>query len=47
MLVTPRSTSSTGRIVFEREADDLADVAGSLTGAYEQNEISILRSEWD
>lgn len=36
-----------GRIVFEREADDLADLAGSLTGVYEQNELSTLRSDWD
>jgi bifunctional DNA-binding transcriptional regulator/antitoxin component of YhaV-PrlF toxin-antitoxin module len=36
-----------GRIVFEREVDVLADFAGTLTGAYEPDELSRLRDEWD
>lgn len=36
-----------GRIVFEREVDVLAELAGSLTGAYEPDELDRLRDEWD
>ena len=35
-----------GRIVFEREEDVLAELAGSLTGAYRPGELSALRAEW-
>jgi bifunctional DNA-binding transcriptional regulator/antitoxin component of YhaV-PrlF toxin-antitoxin module len=35
-----------GRIVFEREADVVADLAGALTGAYEPGELNDLRDEW-
>jgi bifunctional DNA-binding transcriptional regulator/antitoxin component of YhaV-PrlF toxin-antitoxin module len=36
-----------GRIVLEREVDVLATFAGSLTGAYEPDELERLRREWD
>jgi bifunctional DNA-binding transcriptional regulator/antitoxin component of YhaV-PrlF toxin-antitoxin module len=36
-----------GRVVFEREADVLAEFAGVLTGVYEPDELSGLRDEWD
>jgi len=36
-----------GRVVFEREADVLADLAGVLTGIYEPDELDRLRDEWD
>lgn len=36
-----------GRVVFEREADVLAEFSGALTGVYESNEIDGLRNEWD
>jgi bifunctional DNA-binding transcriptional regulator/antitoxin component of YhaV-PrlF toxin-antitoxin module len=36
-----------GRVVFEREADVLAELAGALTGVYEPDELSRLRDEWD
>lgn len=36
-----------GRIVFEREVDVLAELAGSLTGVYEPDELDRLRDEWD
>ena len=36
-----------GRVVFERETDVLADLAGSLTGIYEPDELDRLRDEWD
>jgi hypothetical protein len=36
-----------GRVVFERETDVLAELAGSLTGVYEPDELSGLRDEWD
>jgi bifunctional DNA-binding transcriptional regulator/antitoxin component of YhaV-PrlF toxin-antitoxin module len=35
-----------GRIVFEREADVVADLAGALTGAFEPGELNELREEW-
>ncbi|MBK5221775.1 MAG: AbrB/MazE/SpoVT family DNA-binding domain-containing protein [Acidimicrobiia bacterium] len=36
-----------GRIVIERESDVLAEMAGALTGAYQPDELSHLRDEWD
>jgi len=36
-----------GRVVFEREADVLAEFSGALTGIYEPNELAGLRDEWD
>ena len=36
-----------GRIVFEREVDVLAELAGSLTGVYQADELATLRDEWD
>jgi hypothetical protein len=33
-------------VVFEREADVLAEFAGALTGVYEPGEVSGLRDEW-
>lgn len=36
-----------GRVVFEREADVLAELAGALTGVYEPDELAGLRDEWD
>lgn len=36
-----------GRVVFEREADVLAELAGALTGVYEPGELAALRDEWD
>lgn len=36
-----------GRIVLEREADVLADLAGALTGVYRRDELAALRDEWD
>lgn len=35
-----------GRVVFEREADVLAQFAGVLTGVYEPDERDRLRGEW-
>ncbi len=36
-----------GRVVFEREVDVLAELAGTLTGVYERDELSGLRDEWE
>lgn len=36
-----------GRVVFEREADVLAEFAGVLTGVYERGELDELRNEWE
>ncbi len=36
-----------GRVVFEREDDVLAELAGALTGVYEKGELTRLRDEWD
>lgn len=36
-----------GRVVFERETDVLAEFSGSLTGAYESDELDRQRDEWD
>ena len=36
-----------GRIVFEREADVIGAFTGVLSGVYETDELSSLRSEWD
>lgn len=36
-----------GRVVFEREADVLAELAGALTGVYAADELAVLRDEWD
>jgi bifunctional DNA-binding transcriptional regulator/antitoxin component of YhaV-PrlF toxin-antitoxin module len=36
-----------GRIVFEREADVLAEFAGALTGMFRPDELERLREEWD
>jgi bifunctional DNA-binding transcriptional regulator/antitoxin component of YhaV-PrlF toxin-antitoxin module len=36
-----------GRVVFEREQDVLAELAGSLTGVYRPDELERLREEWD
>ena len=36
-----------GRVVFEREADVLAEFSGALTGVYQPNELASLRDEWD
>ncbi len=36
-----------GRVVFEREIDVFAELAGALTGVYEPAELSELRDEWD
>ena len=35
-----------GRVVLEREDDVLAEFAGLLTGAYDQDELNQLRDEW-
>lgn len=35
-----------GRVVFEREDDVLAGLAGALTGVYELGELDALRDEW-
>jgi len=35
-----------GRVVLVRERDIVADFAGSLTGAYETDELDELRNEW-
>ena len=37
----------TGRVLFEREADVLAEFSGALTGDYEPHELAGLRREWD
>ena len=36
-----------GRLVFEREADVLAELSGALTGVYQPDELAGLRDEWD
>jgi bifunctional DNA-binding transcriptional regulator/antitoxin component of YhaV-PrlF toxin-antitoxin module len=36
-----------GRVVLEREHDILAEFAGTMTGAYADNELDELRREWD
>jgi bifunctional DNA-binding transcriptional regulator/antitoxin component of YhaV-PrlF toxin-antitoxin module len=36
-----------GRIVFERAVDVLEELAGSLPGVYEPDELARLRDEWD
>lgn len=36
-----------GQVVFEREADVLAELAGALTGTYGPDELAGLRDEWD
>jgi bifunctional DNA-binding transcriptional regulator/antitoxin component of YhaV-PrlF toxin-antitoxin module len=36
-----------GRILLEREDDVIAELAGSLTGAYAPDELDRLRDEWD
>lgn len=36
-----------GRVVFEREADILAEFSGALTGTYDPDELESLRDEWD
>jgi bifunctional DNA-binding transcriptional regulator/antitoxin component of YhaV-PrlF toxin-antitoxin module len=36
-----------GRVVLEREADVLAEFAGTLTGVYEPGELESLRDEWE
>jgi bifunctional DNA-binding transcriptional regulator/antitoxin component of YhaV-PrlF toxin-antitoxin module len=36
-----------GRVVFEREADVLAEAAGLLTGVYPSDALESLRREWD
>jgi bifunctional DNA-binding transcriptional regulator/antitoxin component of YhaV-PrlF toxin-antitoxin module len=36
-----------GRVIFERDDDVVAELAGALTGVYHQNELDELRSEWD
>ncbi|MGB3411958.1 MAG: AbrB/MazE/SpoVT family DNA-binding domain-containing protein [Microthrixaceae bacterium] len=36
-----------GRVILEREHDVVADLAGALTGVYQQGELDDLRSEWD
>jgi bifunctional DNA-binding transcriptional regulator/antitoxin component of YhaV-PrlF toxin-antitoxin module len=36
-----------GRVVLEREADVLDDLAGALSGVYERDELDTLRDEWD
>jgi bifunctional DNA-binding transcriptional regulator/antitoxin component of YhaV-PrlF toxin-antitoxin module len=36
-----------GRVVFEREVDVFAELAGALTGVYERGELAALRDEWD
>lgn len=35
-----------GRVVLEREHDVLAEFAGTMTGAYTNNELDKLRDEW-
>jgi len=35
-----------GRVVLEREHDILAEFAGTMTGAYNDNELDELRREW-
>lgn len=36
-----------GRLVFEREDDVVAKLAGTLTGVYSEGELEALRQEWD
>ena len=36
-----------GRVILERERDVVNELAGSLTGVYERDELDDLRSEWD
>lgn len=36
-----------GRVIFEREDDPLDDIAGALTGVYDDDTVDKLRSEWD
>lgn len=36
-----------GRIVFVREHDVLAELAGALTDVYRPGELAELRDEWD
>ena len=36
-----------GRVILEREPDVVAELAGALTGVYEQSELDGLRAEWD
>ena len=36
-----------GRVVFEREADPIAEFAGALTGVYSEGYLDDLRKEWD
>ena len=36
-----------GRVILEREHDVVAELAGVLTGVYQQDELDELRSEWD
>lgn len=35
-----------GRVVLEREHDIVAELAGALTGAYDDGELDELRDEW-
>lgn len=41
------SADGPGRVVFEREVDVLAELAGALTGVYRRDELTSLRNEWD
>ena len=36
-----------GRVILEREGDVVAELAGALTGVFNQNELDDLRAEWD
>ncbi len=44
--VTARSDGA-GQVILEREPDVVAELAGALTGVYEQGELDDLRAEWD
>jgi len=41
------SADGPGRVVLERDADVLDDLAGGLTGVFGVDEVERLRSEWD
>lgn len=41
------SAAGPGRILFEREIDVLAELAGALSDVYQPGELDRLRDEWD
>ena len=36
-----------GRIVFEREVDPVAELAGSMPGVWQPGDLDALRGEWE